>query len=39
MTGNPEDSIATLEAILKQQPGESRAEFWLAEVRRRTQER
>jgi tetratricopeptide (TPR) repeat protein len=39
MTGSPEDSIATLEGILKRQPGESRAEYWLAEVRRRTQER
>jgi tetratricopeptide (TPR) repeat protein len=39
ITGSPEDSIATLEGILERQPGESRAEFWLAEVRRRAQER
>jgi len=36
MLGRPQDSIATLEGILKQQPGESRAEFWLGEVRRQS---
>jgi hypothetical protein len=34
--GRPADSIATLEAILKQYPGESRAEYWLGEMRRRS---
>jgi tetratricopeptide (TPR) repeat protein len=39
MLGRPQDSIATLEGILKRQPGESRAEYWLAEIRRQTAER
>ena len=39
MLGRPQDSIATLEAILQRQPGESRAEFWLGEVRRQAGER
>lgn len=37
MLGQSSDSIATLEGILKQHPGDSRAEYWLGEVRRRTQ--
>ncbi len=37
MLGRPADSIATLEEILKNYPGDSRAEYWLAEVRRRAQ--
>ena len=37
MLGRAADSIATLEGILQQHPGESRAEYWLAEVRRRAQ--
>jgi predicted Zn-dependent protease len=37
MLGRPQDSIATLEAVLKQHPGEQRAEYWLGEVRRRMQ--
>jgi tetratricopeptide (TPR) repeat protein len=37
MLGRPSDSIATLEGILKEHPGESRAEYWIGEVRRRTQ--
>jgi predicted Zn-dependent protease len=36
MLGRPADSIATLEGILKQHPGESRAEYWLAEMHRRS---
>jgi len=39
MLGRPQDSIATLEGILKRQPGESRAEYWLAEIRRQAAER
>jgi tetratricopeptide (TPR) repeat protein len=39
MLDRPQDSIATLEGILKRQPGESRAEFWLGEVRRQSQGR
>ena len=39
MLGRAADSTATLERILQQHPGESRAEYWLAEVRRRTQGR
>jgi len=39
MAGRPKESIATLEGILKEHPGESRAEFWLGEMRRRVQER
>jgi len=39
MLGRPQDSIATLEGILKRQPGESRAEFWLGEVRREAEKR
>jgi tetratricopeptide (TPR) repeat protein len=34
MLGRPQDSIATLEGILQQHPGEPRAEYWLAEIRR-----
>jgi predicted Zn-dependent protease len=34
MGGRIEDSIATLEAILAQHPGDARAERWLAEMRR-----
>jgi tetratricopeptide (TPR) repeat protein len=37
MLGKIDASIATLEAVLKQHPGDSRAEYWLAEVRRRSQ--
>jgi predicted Zn-dependent protease len=37
MLGRPGDSIETLERVLQQRPGDSRAEYWLAEVRRRTQ--
>jgi predicted Zn-dependent protease len=37
MLGRAGDSIATLERVLQQHPGEARAEYWLAEVRRRTQ--
>ena len=36
MLGRPADSIATLEAILKHHPGESRAQHWLDEMRRRS---
>jgi hypothetical protein len=36
MLGRPADSIATLEGILKRHPGESRAEYWLGEMRRRS---
>jgi len=39
MLGRPQDSIATLEGILQRQPGESRAEYWLAEIRRQAAER
>ncbi|HEX5649122.1 MAG TPA: GDSL-type esterase/lipase family protein [Steroidobacteraceae bacterium] len=35
MLGRIEDSIATLERVLLQHPGESRAEYWLGEVKRR----
>jgi tetratricopeptide (TPR) repeat protein len=38
MLGRTSDSIATLEEILKQQPGETRAEYWLDKVRQRSQE-
>ena len=38
MLGRTDDSIATLEAVLQQHPGDSRAEYWLAEVRRRSQQ-
>ena len=39
MLGRPEDSIATLEAILARHPGDSRAKYWLDEMRRATQSR
>ena len=35
MQGRVQDSIATLEAILVEHPGEPRAEFWLGEMRAR----
>jgi tetratricopeptide (TPR) repeat protein len=34
MLGRPEESVATLEAILAQHPEDTRAKFWLDEVRR-----
>jgi tetratricopeptide (TPR) repeat protein len=34
MLGRPEDSIATLEAILARHPDDSRAKYWLDEMRR-----
>jgi tetratricopeptide (TPR) repeat protein len=34
MLGRAADSIATLEAVLAQQPGDERAKYWLGEVRR-----
>jgi len=36
MLGRKADSIATLESILKAHPGESRAKYWLDEVRQRS---
>jgi hypothetical protein len=39
MLGRPEDSIATLEAILTRHPGDSRAQYWLEEMRRAAQAR
>jgi tetratricopeptide (TPR) repeat protein len=36
MLGRVDDSIATLEAVLKEHPGDTRAEYWLGEVRRRS---
>ena len=36
--GRVEQSIATLEQILAKHPGEERASYWLAEVRRRTEQ-
>ncbi len=33
MQGRVQDSIATLEAVLAEHPGEPRAEYWLAEMR------
>ena len=38
MLGRPQESIATLEEVLQQHPGESRAEYWLAEIRRQAAE-
>jgi predicted Zn-dependent protease len=35
MLGRAGDSAATLEAIIAQHPGDSRARYWLDEVRRR----
>jgi hypothetical protein len=39
MLGRPDDSIATLEAILARHPEDSRAQYWLDEMRRATQSR
>jgi predicted Zn-dependent protease len=39
MLGRPDDSIATLEAILTRHPGDSRAQYWLEEMRRAAQAR
>ena len=39
MLGRPDDSIATLEAILERHPGDSRAQYWLEEMRRAAQAR
>jgi lysophospholipase L1-like esterase len=35
-SGHPEASITTLEAILKERPGDERAQYWLREMRART---
>jgi predicted Zn-dependent protease len=34
MLGRPEDSVATLEAILARHPDDTRAKYWLDEMRR-----
>jgi hypothetical protein len=39
MLGRPGDSIATLEAIIAQHPEDSRAKYWLDEMRRAAQSR
>jgi hypothetical protein len=39
MLGRPEDSVATLESILEQHPEDSRAKYWLDEMRRAAQSR
>jgi hypothetical protein len=36
MLDRPTDSIATLEAILAKHPEDARAQYWLAETRRRS---
>ncbi len=36
MLGRPEDSVATLEAILARYPDDARAKYWLDEMRRAT---
>jgi cytochrome c-type biogenesis protein CcmH/NrfG len=33
MQGRVQDSIATLEAVLAEHPGDERAEYWLGEMR------
>jgi cytochrome c-type biogenesis protein CcmH/NrfG len=37
MQGRVQDSIATLEAVLAEHPGDERAQYWLGEMRRRAQ--
>ena len=37
-TGHPADSVKTLEAVLAAHPNEQRAQYWLAEMKRRQQE-
>jgi predicted Zn-dependent protease len=39
MLGRADDSIATLEAIVAQHPEDSRAKYWLDEMRRAAQSR